>query len=129
VREMSLAGLRGVTLLLVAVAFAVATPFAVGAIRQGQKTVQPGNPVLGKVLFQEFCGKCHAFKAAGTKGTTGPNLDQDKINYAGIVTAVIAGVGGVQAEYKGQKMTFPQIYDVAKFVVTRRPRGHSSPSG
>jgi plastocyanin len=36
------------------------------------------NPDLisGKKLFAQKCGSCHVLNRAGTKGTTGPNLDQ-----------------------------------------------------
>ena len=56
----------------------------------GEETVSPtgpvegtlpkaeaGNPARGKVLFvSEGCGGCHTFKAAGTSGKTGPDLDK-----------------------------------------------------
>jgi plastocyanin len=32
--------------------------------------------VAGKKLFVQKCGSCHTLARAGTKGTTGPNLDQ-----------------------------------------------------
>jgi mono/diheme cytochrome c family protein len=32
--------------------------------------------VAGKKLFVQKCGSCHVLGRAGTKGTTGPNLDQ-----------------------------------------------------
>jgi mono/diheme cytochrome c family protein len=35
-----------------------------------------GNPTAGKQVFaSQGCGGCHTFKAAGTSGTTGPDLD------------------------------------------------------
>jgi mono/diheme cytochrome c family protein len=56
----------------------------------GEKTVAPTGPVEGtlpkaikgdakagkKVFLNTGCGSCHTFSAAGTSGTTGPNLDQ-----------------------------------------------------
>jgi cytochrome c oxidase subunit 2 len=56
----------------------------------GEKTVQPtgpvvgtlpkaekGDPAAGKTAFTDAgCGGCHAFKAAGTNATVGPNLDE-----------------------------------------------------
>ena len=34
------------------------------------------NVVNGKQLFVSKCGSCHILNRAGTKGVTGPNLDQ-----------------------------------------------------
>jgi mono/diheme cytochrome c family protein len=34
------------------------------------------NVINGKQLFVERCGSCHILNRAGTKGVTGPNLDQ-----------------------------------------------------
>jgi cytochrome c oxidase subunit 2 len=56
----------------------------------GEKTVSPTGPVQGtlpkaekgdaaagkKVFADAGCGGCHAFKAAGTNATVGPNLDE-----------------------------------------------------
>ncbi len=97
-------------------------------VSSGSISTDPGNPVAGKQVFVQFCGKCHTMAAAGTSGTLGPNLDQDKVNYTRVVTAVIEGIGGIQAEYKLQHtcsanlgprcVTFSELHDVAKFVVT-----------
>jgi uncharacterized cupredoxin-like copper-binding protein len=35
-----------------------------------------GDVVAGKQLFVQKCGSCHVLSRAGTKGTTGPNLDE-----------------------------------------------------
>lgn len=36
-----------------------------------------GSPEAGRAVFAEAgCGGCHTFAAAGTSGTTGPNLDE-----------------------------------------------------
>jgi mono/diheme cytochrome c family protein len=36
-----------------------------------------GDPAAGKTVFADTgCGSCHAFKAAGSKGTIGPDLDK-----------------------------------------------------
>lgn len=56
----------------------------------GEKTVSPTGPVVGtlpkavqgnaaagkKVFVDTGCGSCHTFKAAGTNGAVGPNLDE-----------------------------------------------------
>jgi mono/diheme cytochrome c family protein len=37
---------------------------------------EKNNQVAGKQLFVKNCGACHVLGRAGTKGTTGPDLDQ-----------------------------------------------------
>jgi mono/diheme cytochrome c family protein len=44
---------------------------ACGGVKDPQADV-----VAGKQLFVSKCGSCHTLSRAGTKGTTGPNLDQ-----------------------------------------------------
>lgn len=40
-------------------------------------TSPAGDAAAGKSIFAEQgCGSCHTFAAAGTNGTTGPNLDE-----------------------------------------------------
>src|SRR3954454_23178810 len=39
-------------------------------------TSQGENVVRGKQLFVAKCGACHVLERAGTKGVTGPNLDE-----------------------------------------------------
>ncbi len=127
---------------------AVALPVAAGngpakteanGVYDGPAGSHPGNAAAGKQIFVARCGKCHAMQAAGTHGTLGPNLDNDAVSYTNVVNAVLQGVGGIQAEYvvvkayatmsqaqreavrKGTPvLTFTQLYDVAKFVTTKR---------
>jgi len=43
-----------------------------------QETVAEGDVTAGKEVYASAnpsCGTCHTFKAAGSDGTTGPNLD------------------------------------------------------
>jgi cbb3-type cytochrome c oxidase subunit III len=68
----------------------------------------------GKTIFTTTCGSCHTLKAAGTKGTIGPNLDQLKPAFA-IAKAQVEHGGGVMPAFKG-KLTDQQITAVAKFV-------------
>ena len=42
----------------------------------GSLTDRGDNVINGKQLFVEKCGSCHILNRAGTKGVTGPNLDQ-----------------------------------------------------
>jgi plastocyanin len=51
---------------------------AAGALLSACSATQNTHPdlVAGKRMFVEKCGSCHELGRAGTKGTTGPNLDQ-----------------------------------------------------
>jgi hypothetical protein len=119
------------------IAAGLALPVALGGtsptsesngVASGSIGTYPGNISAGKRVFVQFCGKCHSMAAAGTSGTLGPNLDHDKVNFTRVVTAVYEGIGGVQAEYRLQHtcsaslgprcITFTELYNVAKFVVT-----------
>src|SRR2546423_5161447 len=86
-------------------AAAVATVVAAGC---GQETVGGNdNVVAGKQLFVKKCGSCHTLSRAGTKGTTGPNLDaafrqaiadgQGRTTIKGIVYAQILHPATLQA--------------------------------
>ena len=127
----SLRRLLALLTLVAAGAFAVALPVAAGDYQPGGKQEtngvpdgpikdQPGSAAKGQKLFVVFCGRCHVMQAAGTKGTLGPNLDRDRVSYTNVVNAVVQGVGGIQAEYLLRALTFAQLYDVAKFVVSAR---------
>jgi mono/diheme cytochrome c family protein len=104
-------------------AIVVAVPVALGATG---KSSTPGDATAGKQIYVAFCGKCHTLSAAGSKGTLGPNLDNDKINFNCVVSAVEQGVGGIQAEYILRFITFNQVYDVAKYVMSARQKGGTS---
>jgi mono/diheme cytochrome c family protein len=112
-------GLGCLTLLAVAV-------LAVPALAASNKSSEPGDVVAGRKIYIQFCGKCHTLQAAGAKGTLGPNLDLDKVSYVRVVSSIEEGVGGIQAEYVLRNVTFSQVYDVAKFVVTFRQNGGTS---
>ena len=124
----------GLVALFCIAVFAVTVPLALG-VDEGQRRCR-ATSATGKQVFVQFCGKCHQMKAAGSQGTLGPNLDHDNatqgVDYNRVVTAVREGIGGIAAEYTFAKkcsptsprcLTWNQLYDVAKFVVTKRPGG------
>jgi len=73
----------------------------------------PAGP--GKALFVSTCGGCHTLSAAGTTGTTGPNLGQLKPNLALVESAIKNGGAGSGAMPKnlvqGAKAT-----EIAQYV-------------
>jgi mono/diheme cytochrome c family protein len=50
-----------------------------------------GGAPDGKMLFSNTCGGCHTLKAAGTSGTTGPNLDELKPDVDRVKKAIAEG--------------------------------------
>jgi mono/diheme cytochrome c family protein len=79
------------------------------------------DPALaaGKDAFVSAgCGACHALKAAGTTGTSGPNLDRSTVPLATVLSRITAGKGVMQS-YAGT-LTSQQIQDVAQFVFQSR---------
>jgi plastocyanin len=72
--------------------------FAAGC---GGTSSDDSDVVAGKQLFVKKCGSCHTLRRAGTKGTTGPNLDQafQRSEKDGFGETAIRGVVKKQIEY------------------------------
>jgi plastocyanin len=72
--------------------------FAAGC---GGTSSNDSDVVAGKQLFVKRCGTCHTLNRAGTKGTTGPNLDQafQRAEKDGFGETAIRGVVKKQIEY------------------------------
>jgi mono/diheme cytochrome c family protein len=80
-----------------------------------------GGGTDGKAIFASAgCSSCHTFKAAGSSGTVGPNLDQVSVEKARAVKQVTNGGGGMPP-FKDQ-LTQAQIDAVATFVVENRSK-------
>jgi mono/diheme cytochrome c family protein len=114
---------------IVAVASALS---ACGGVKDPQADV-----VAGKQLFVQKCGSCHVLARAGTKGTTGPNLDEAfqqsiKENFG---ASAIRGVVYKQILYPNRQpssdgIRMPaklvdgeQAHDVAAYVASVSARG------
>lgn len=69
--------------------------------------------VAGKQLFVEKCGSCHVLNRAGTKGVTGPNLDEafQQSLREGFGETAVRGIVSKQIDYP------------AKFDGDKRPDG------
>lgn len=70
----------------------------------------------GEAVFTENCGGCHTLAAAGTNGTTGPNLDDLKPDAARVEAQVRSGGGGMPA-FEGQ-LSDAEIQAVAEYVAS-----------
>lgn len=54
------------------------------------------NPGDGVKIFSDAgCGSCHTFKAAGSSGGSGPNLDNVKLSDSEITRQIADGGGGM----------------------------------
>jgi mono/diheme cytochrome c family protein len=73
-----------------------------------------GGEASGEAVFTENCGGCHTLAAAGTNGTTGPNLDELKPDMATVEEQVRTGGGGMPA-FEGQ-LSDAEIMAVAEYV-------------
>jgi cytochrome c6 len=76
-----------------------------------------GAPAVdGKAVFADTCGGCHTLSAAGTSGTTGPNLDGVSLDAGAIESIVRDGRGGMPA--LGDQLSDDEIAAVAEFVAS-----------
>jgi mono/diheme cytochrome c family protein len=73
-----------------------------------------GGEASGEAVFTENCGGCHTLAAAGTNGTTGPNLDELKPDMATVEEQVRTGGGGMPA-FEGE-LSDAEIMAVAEYV-------------
>ncbi|HEX3317100.1 MAG TPA: cupredoxin domain-containing protein, partial [Solirubrobacteraceae bacterium] len=83
------------------------------------------DPVTGKQLFVQRCGSCHQLSHAGTKGTTGPNLDAAfaRARQDGFGSPAIKGIVYEQILYPNREGVMPaglvkgqNAHDVAAYV-------------
>ena len=83
------------------------------------------NLITGKQLFVQKCGSCHVLARAGTKGTTGPDLDEafQRALKDGMPRSDFAGAIHGQILHPNRDGVMPaklvtgdQAYDVAAYV-------------
>jgi mono/diheme cytochrome c family protein len=75
-----------------------------------------GTAVNAKALFVSNCGSCHTFRAAGTTGQVGPNLDQVSLTPVQVATQIRQG-GGAMPPFGG-RLSAAQIKAIAAFVAS-----------
>jgi mono/diheme cytochrome c family protein len=92
-----------------------------GGSSGGGSTSSQSNSAGAKVFATAGCKNCHTLKAAGAKGTVGPNLDQLQPSAALVSKQVNTG-GGVMPSFKG-KLSPKQIQAVADYVSSVAGKG------
>jgi quinohemoprotein ethanol dehydrogenase len=92
------------------------------AAEEGKEVKEGGEPETaaaagpGMEVFTTNCGSCHTLAAAGTTGTTGPNLDQLAPSESIVEHQVINGGGGMPAFGKEKILKPNEIKEVAEYV-------------
>ncbi len=81
----------------------------------GDGAASKGDPIAGKRLFAaQGCDGCHAFKAAGSTATVGPDLDAARPSPRRVV-AQLRKPGGLMPSFAG-KLSAGEQEDLAAFV-------------
>jgi mono/diheme cytochrome c family protein len=87
----------------------------------------PGDPAAGKTVYADAgCAACHTFKAAGSTGKTGPNLDEslkgkdeDYVRQSIVDPDAEIAPGfqpGIMPKNYGQQLNSKQIADLVAFL-------------
>jgi mono/diheme cytochrome c family protein len=110
------AGFAGLLVAVVALALSACS---------AQPETDNANLITGKQLFVQKCGSCHVLARAGTKGTTGPDLDQafQRAIKDGMPRSDFAGAIHGQILHPNRNGVMPaklvtgdQAYDIAAYV-------------
>lgn len=89
-----------------------------------------GDPVAGKQVFTASgCGSCHTFKAAGSTGTVGPDLDEalkgktpDFVREAIVNPNAVIAKGfppNVMPQTYGSQLSAKQLADLVAFLTQK----------
>ncbi|MBD0330989.1 MAG: cytochrome c [Thermoleophilia bacterium] len=89
---------------------------------EGSGKSQADAAAGAKVFASAGCGGCHTFKAAGSNGAVGPNLDEADVDMEAAVKQIENGGGGMPP-FKGQ-LSDEEIQDVAAYVTQKRGGGN-----
>jgi mono/diheme cytochrome c family protein len=75
-----------------------------------------GATPVGQEIFKQSCAGCHTLADAGATGSVGPNLDDTRLDEAGIAAMVRSGGGGMPSF--GGTLQPEQIDEVAAYVAS-----------
>lgn len=77
-----------------------------------------GSTPVGQEIFRQSCAGCHTLADAGATGSVGPNLDDSRLDEAGIAAMVRSGGGGMPSF--GGTLQPEQIDEVAAYVAAAK---------
>lgn len=123
---------RTLCLVVLAAAAAVSAPsFATSSAAPSAQSTY----VVGKQLYRQFCGKCHALSQAlsagfgnntnGIGANGGPSFNDLSVAYKYSIQAITEPTGG--HEIVRTKLTAKQVAEVASFLA-KATRGHPIPA-
>jgi len=109
-----------------------ATPEPSSEAAEGEAAAEGGEAGGAQVFASAGCGSCHTMAAAGSTGTTGPNLDESLApddNTAGIEemivhpnTEVVEGYPpNVMPQTYGETLSAAEIHDLSEYLVASTP--------
>jgi mono/diheme cytochrome c family protein len=108
--------------LLIGLAAVLLAAIGLVACSSSEEKAGSGDPVAGKRLFSEQgCAGCHTFKAAGSSGTVGPDLDVAAPSPARVL-AQLRKPGGIMPSF-ADKISDDQKADLASFVGAGKASG------
>jgi mono/diheme cytochrome c family protein len=108
--------------LLIGLAAVLVAALGLTACSSSSEKAGAGDPVAGKRLFAEQgCAGCHTFKAAGSSGTVGPDLDQASPTPARVL-AQLRKPGGIMPSF-ADKISDDEKADLAAFVGAGKASG------
>jgi mono/diheme cytochrome c family protein len=95
----------------------------VAAASRGRKVggkAKPAKPLTGRQLFRVTCGGCHTLADASTRGTIGPNLDDERPSYDKVIEMMLEGDDDGMPSFR-RSLTAAQRHRIAEYVsrVTR----------
>jgi mono/diheme cytochrome c family protein len=92
-----------------------------GCGSSGSSDATGSKPGDGKQIFTDAgCGGCHTLAAAGSNGSSGPNLDEVKPDAPTVAKQVKNGGGGMPSF--GGKLTETQIAALSEYVASSAGR-------
>jgi mono/diheme cytochrome c family protein len=89
-----------------------------GSLPEAEVPAEGDAEAGGEIFAAQGCGGCHVFEAAGSSGTTGPNLDDAQPGFEDAYLQVQNGGGGMPAY--GDKLSEEEIANVAAYVSNSR---------